>query len=76
MNTENILANVRFKVCETEQEPYICTVEDIHPKVSLSLRLKKGTSFREAEIIVQYLNEQIPRVHLTIKREAPMGSDS
>jgi hypothetical protein len=67
MNTENVFADVRFKVCETEHEPYICTLEDIHPKVSISLLLKKGTSFREAEIIVQYLNEHIPRVHLTIQ---------
>ena len=71
MNTENVFADVQFKVCETENEPYICTLEDVHPKVSLSLLLKKGTSFREAEIIVQYLNDHIPRVHLTIKCPNP-----
>ncbi len=70
MNTENIFADVRFKVCETEHEPYICTLEDLHPKVSIGLVLKKGTSFREAENIAQYLNEHIPRVRLTIKCEA------
>ena len=67
MNIENVSADVRFKVCETENEPYICTLEDVHPKVSISLLLKKGTSLREAENIVRYLNDHIPRVHLTIK---------
>jgi len=75
MKTKNVFADVRFKVCETDKpsEPYICTLEDVHPKVSISLLLKKGTSFKEAEAIVQYLNEHIPRVHLTIKYEAPIG---
>jgi len=67
MKTENVFADVRFKVCETENEPYICTLEDIHPNMSISLRLKRGTSLNEAETIVQYLNEHIPRVHLTVK---------
>jgi len=67
MNTENVLTEVRFKVCETENESYICTLEDVHPKLSISLLLKKGTSFGEAENIARYLNEHIPRLHLTIK---------
>jgi hypothetical protein len=65
MNGGDVFADVRFKVCETENEPYICTLEDVHPKVSMSLLLKKGTSFDEAQIIVQYLNDHITRVHLT-----------
>jgi hypothetical protein len=67
MNTEYVCVDVGFRVCETENELYICTLEDVHPKVSISLRLKKGTSLGEAETIVQYLNEHIPRVGLTIK---------
>ena len=73
MNTENVFADVQFKVCETEHDPYICTLEDVHRKVSLSLLLAEGTSFREAELIVEYLNEHIPRVHLAIKCEAQIG---
>jgi len=64
MNTKNGLADVRFKVCETEKEPYLCTLEDVHPKVSVSLGLKKGTSFTDAQNIARYLNEH---VHLTVR---------
>jgi hypothetical protein len=67
MNAENVFADVRFKVCETETEPYLCTLEDVHPKLSMSLLLKKGTSFGEAENIARYLNEHIAQLHLTIE---------
>jgi hypothetical protein len=68
MNSEDVFADVRFKVCETENEPYICTLEDVHPKVSMSLLLEKGTSFDEAQNIGLYLNDHIPTGHVTIPR--------
>lgn len=67
MNTEYVCVDVRFRICETENDLYICSLEDVHAKVSINLRLKKGTSLGEAQTIVQYLNEHIPRVGLTIK---------
>ena len=63
--SENTRAGTRFKVCETENEPYVCTLEDVDPKVSISLWLKRGTSFEKAESIAAYLNDHIARVGVT-----------
>jgi hypothetical protein len=74
MSAKNEFADVRFKVYEYDDgTPYIGTLEDgpktnlvLNDKLSLSLQLKKGTSFEEAETIVAYLNQHITRVAATI----------
>jgi hypothetical protein len=74
MIAKNEFADVQFKACEYEDgTPYVGTHENgpktnlvLNEKLSLSLQLKKGTSFEEAQTIVSYLNQHITRVAATI----------
>ena len=74
MSAKNEFADVQFKACQYEDgTPYIGTHENgpktnsvLNEKLSLSLQLKKGTSYEEAQTIVDYLNDHITRVAATI----------
>ena len=71
---KNEFADVKFKVCQYDDgTPYIGTLENgpktnsvLNERLSLSLQLKKDTSFEKARTIVSYLNQHITRVAATI----------
>jgi hypothetical protein len=74
MSAKNEFADVRFKAGDFEDgTTYIDTLENgpatnsvLNGKLSLSFRLKMGTSFEKAEEIANYLNEHITRIAATI----------
>jgi len=75
MSTKNEFADVQFKASEYgDGTPYIGTLEDgpktnlvLNDKLSLSLQLRKGTSFERAKAIAAYLNQHVTRFAATIR---------
>jgi hypothetical protein len=68
MTTKNTPSNVRFEAQEFgDQTAYIGTLEDVHDGVSLYFLLAEGTSFRKAEDIAKFLNQNITGVKLRFR---------
>jgi hypothetical protein len=75
MSEKAEFAKVQFKVCEYgDGTPFLCTLENgprtntiLNDTTSVTIQLKSGATFEDAEIVARYLNANIETIGIQFK---------